>query len=84
MLKEGVKDMEEKLVSMLAELCDDESVKTERDMDLFEEELLDSLAFAELLYSIEEQFGVIIAPSEIQRSDINTANKIIALVKTRI
>lgn len=76
-------DMEEKLLSMIAELCEDDSVKDDRDMDLFEEDLLDSLAFAELLYSIEEQFGIIIAPSEIQRSDINTVNKIIALVKAR-
>ena len=76
--------MEEKLISMLVELCEDESVRDDLDMDLFEEDLLDSLAFAELLFSIEEKIGVIIAPSEIQRSDINTANKIIALVKARI
>lgn len=75
--------MEEKMLDLLAELCDDD-VKNNLDDDLFESGLLDSLAFAELLFSIEESFGVIIAPSEVQRSDINTANKIINLVKERM
>ena len=76
--------MEEKLLNLLADLCDDEEVKSNLDEDLFESGLIDSLAFAELLYAIEENFGVIIAPSEVERSDINTANKIIALVKERM
>ena len=73
--------MEEKLLDLLAELCDDDDVKENRDEDLFESGLLDSLAFAELLVSIEEEFGVTIAPSQVEREDINTANKIIDLVK---
>ncbi len=76
--------MEEKLLNLLAELCEEDEVKNNLDEDLFESGLMDSLAFAELLFAIEENFGVIIAPSEIQRSDINTANKIIRLVKERM
>jgi len=76
--------MEEKILDLLAELCDDDDVKNDRDKDLFESDLLDSLAFAELLFSIEEHFGLIIAPSEIERSEISTANKIIRLVKERL
>ena len=76
--------MEEKMLDILAELCDDDCVKGDRDIDLFESGLLDSLAFADLLLEIEENFNVIIAPSEIERSDINTPNKIISLVKERM
>lgn len=76
--------MEEKVLSILTELCDDENVKLDLDMDLFEEELLDSLAFAELLFAIEETFGLVIAPSEIERTEINTANKLITLIKERM
>ena len=76
--------MEEKILNLLVELCEDDDVKNDLDDDLFESGLLDSLAFAELLYAIEENFGVIIAPSELERSDINTANKIINLVKERM
>lgn len=76
--------MEEKILDILAELCDDDCVKESRDEDLFESGLLDSLAFVDLLLAIEENFDVIIAPSEIAREDINTPNKIIALIKGRM
>ena len=76
--------MKEKVLNILAEICDDESVKDNLDIDLFEEGLIDSLDFAELLFAIEDNFGVIIAPSEVERVDINTANKIIALIEERI
>lgn len=76
--------MEEKMLDILANLCDDDSVKEDRDIDLFDSGLLDSLDFADLLLEIEESFNVIIAPSEIERSDINTPNKIISLVKERM
>lgn len=76
--------MEEKVLEMLAELCEDEIVKEKQEVELFETGLLDSLTFAELLFEIENQFGVIIAPSEIERKDINTPKKIIELIKARL
>ena len=76
--------MESKLLDILAELCDDDEVKEDLDIDLFKSELLDSLAFAELLAAIEDNFGVVIAPSEVDREDINTPNKIISLIKERL
>ncbi len=75
--------MEEKVLDLLVSLCEDENVRNNLDEDLFESGLLDSLAFAELLFTIEEDFGVIIAPSEVERSDLSTANKIIQLIKER-
>ena len=76
--------MEEKILDILEELCETDEVRDVLNADLFDSGLLDSLSFAELLYAIESNFNVIIAPSEIERSDINTANKIISLVKERI
>ena len=76
--------MEEKILDILEELCETDEVRDDLDADLFDSGFLDSLSFAELLYAIESNFNVIIAPSEIERSDINTANKIISLVKERI
>ena len=38
----------------------------------------------DLLFAIEDNFNVVIAPSEIQRADIDTPNKIIALIKERM
>ena len=76
--------MKEKVLDILEELCDDEIVKNDLDIDLFETGLLDSLAFVELLYSFEENFGIIISPSEVQREDISTPNKIINILDKRI
>ncbi len=76
--------MEEKILEILADICEDDVVKSDLDIDLFETDLLDSLAFAELLFAMEENFGVIIAPSEIERDEMSTPNKIIKLMKTRM
>ena len=67
--------MKEKVLDLLEEVCDDDVVREDLDMDLFEEELMDSLAFAELLAMIEDELGVVISPSEVVRSQVNTANK---------
>lgn len=75
--------MEEKVLALLEEICEDDVVREELDVNLFEEDLLDSLAFTELLVGIEESFGIVISPSEVERSDVETPNKIIALIKAR-
>lgn len=79
--KERETDMEREILEMLAELCEDDIVKDDRDVELFETGLIDSLVFAELLVEIEERFGVVIAPSEVERKDINTPGKVIELIR---
>lgn len=76
--------MEEKVLNILTDLCDDNIVKTNKEINLFEVGLLDSLAVAELLFAIEEEFNVIISPSEVKREDMATPNKIINLIKERM
>ena len=75
--------MEEKLLDMLERICEDDIVREEYDLDLIDEGLLDSLAFAELLVDIEEEFGIVIFPSEVGQEDMNTVNKIMAQIKQR-
>ena len=55
----------------------------ERDLDLFEEGLFDSLLAIEFLVTIEERFGVVIAPTELEREEMNTPAKIIERIKER-
>lgn len=76
--------MEEKILEILAEACEDDCVKEDLNMELFESDLLDSLGFAELLAGLEEELGVVIAPSEVEREDMDTPGKIIALVKSKL
>lgn len=75
--------MREELLNILAEVCEEEEVKTDLDLELVESGLLYSLAFAELLARLEDELGIVIAPSEIQRTDMDTPAKILALAESR-
>lgn len=75
--------MDEKILSILEELCGTDEVRNDRDINLFEEELLDSLGLIELLIQIEETFGIKLEPTEVQREDIETPNKLIEYLKKR-
>lgn len=76
--------MEEKILEILADKCgvEAEDLKEDMDIDLFEEGLLDSFAMLGLLVDFEEQLGIKIEITEIDRKDINTPNKVVeCLVK---
>lgn len=76
--------IEQEVVDILADICDDDAVREERDIDLFEAGLLDSLAGIEVLVAIEERFGVEIAPTEVECAEMNSVNKIIDRVAERL
>ncbi|MBS6248390.1 MAG: D-alanine--poly(phosphoribitol) ligase subunit DltC [Eggerthella sp.] len=75
--------LENEILEIIEELCGDEVVWEERDLDLFEEGLFDSLLAIEFLVTIEERFGVVIAPTELEREEMNTPAKIIERIKER-
>lgn len=75
--------MKEEILELLAKICESDDVKGELDLELFESGLLDSLGFAEFLVELEDQFGIVISPSEVEREDINTPAKILALAEDR-
>lgn len=77
-------EIESRVLEMLEEICDGEAVREERDVDLFEAGLLDSLAAIEVLVGIEENFGVEIAPTAVERKEMNTVNKIIEQITVRL
>ncbi|MBQ1312015.1 MAG: D-alanine--poly(phosphoribitol) ligase subunit 2 [Blautia sp.] len=75
--------MREKILDILAEVCEDDVVKEDLEMNLFEEGLLDSMGVAQLLMEAEDLLGVVIALTEIQREDIDTPEKIVQLIEER-
>ncbi len=68
--------MDEKLIDILVEICDEEGIREEPEMDLIEEGLLDSLALVELLVRLEDEFSITISPTEYEKGDFSTFNKI--------
>lgn len=75
--------MEEKLLAVIADVCDSDDIYDQRDLDLFEAGLLDSMGAIDLLVELEDQFDVVIAPTELERGEMNTVNKIIERVRER-
>ena len=77
-------ELEEKMLDILEEVCGDDEVRTNRDEDLFALGLLVSMGAIELLVDIEDVFGVYIAPTEVERDEMNTVNLIIHQVEIRL
>lgn len=75
--------MNEEILELLAEICECDDVKNDLETELFESGLLDSLGFAEFLVELEEQFDIVISPSEVERDEIDTPEKILELVEAR-
>lgn len=74
----------ERMLDLIEEVCDDEVIREERDIDLFKAGLLDSMAAIELLVGIESEFGVVIAPTAVEREEMNSVNKIVHQVEIRV
>ena len=75
--------IKEQVLEMLEEICEDEVVREDLDINMKEEGLMDSLAFVEMLVKIEEIFGLTIAPTEVTYEEIDTPNKVIAYIENR-
>ena len=75
--------IKEQVLEMLEEICEDEVVREDLDINMKEEGLMDSLAFVEMLVKIEEIFGLSIAPTEVTYEKIDTPNKVIAYIENR-
>jgi D-alanine--poly(phosphoribitol) ligase subunit 2 len=77
-------NIEEKIIGLLVDITGEDEIGDYRDDDLFEEDVLDSLGAIELLVKLNDEFGVSIAPTELEREEMNTVNKIIARVQERL
>ena len=75
--------IKEQVLEMLEEICEDEVVREDLDINMKEEGLMDSLAFVEMLVKIEEIFGLSIAPTEVTYEESDTPNKVISYIENR-
>ena len=73
--------MEDKVINIIAEICENETIKDNLDIDLIENEILDSLAFITLISRLEEEFDIEIQPTQVKPDTWRSINSIIELVK---
>ncbi|NRD79274.1 D-alanine--poly(phosphoribitol) ligase subunit 2 [Bacillus sp. BRMEA1] len=69
-------DIRNEVINLLAEICQDDVVKENPDIDLFDSGLLDSFGTVELLVQAEERFGIPVPITEFDRDTWNTPNNI--------
>ena len=73
--------MEEKIISIIENLTGYTKLKENRDIDLLENDILDSLAFIELITTLEEEFDIEIQPTQVEPNTWRNIKKISDLVE---
>lgn len=73
--------MEEKIIRIFEEITDYKNLKDNKDIDLLENEILDSLAFIELIAALEEEFNIEIQPTQVSSDTWRYIKNIVKLVE---
>ena len=73
--------MEEKIIEIIENLTGYDKLKENVDIDLLENEILDSLAFIELMTTLEEEFNIEIQPTQVEPNTWRSVKKIVELVE---
>lgn len=72
--------MEDKIIEIIEKVSDYKGLKENKEMDLLENEILDSLAFIELITALEEEFAIEIQPTEVEPNIWRKVTSIVQLV----
>jgi D-alanine--poly(phosphoribitol) ligase subunit 2 len=70
-------DLREQVLDILEEVCQNDIVKENPDVQLFEEGVLDSFGTVSLLVEIQERLGMEVSISDFDRDEWATPNMII-------
>ena len=74
--------MENKIIDIIENLTGYTSLKQNKNIDLLENDILDSLAFIELISSLEDEFDIEIQPTEVSPDSWRTVENIYKLVES--
>ena len=58
--------MEDRIIEIIEKITEDKELKKNKDIDLLENEILDSLAFIELIEMLNEEFNIELQPTQIK------------------
>ena len=76
--------MEKKIISIICEICGSDEVRKNKNIDLLAEDVLDSMAFIELVQRLEDEFDIEIQPTEEKPSTWRNVENILDMVKGKI
>lgn len=75
--------MQETVISIFEDVLGTDEIRDDLDLNLFETELLDSLAIIEVLLEIEGRLGIELQPTDLERKDMSTVNNLVEFLETR-
>ena len=73
--------MEERIIDIIEEVSGYRGLRENRDADLLQYEILDSLAFIELKTNLEEEFNIEIQPTQVSADTWRSIKKIAEMVE---
>lgn len=79
-----MKNYELMAIEILEKVAGTDGLEEEKDLNLFEVGLLDSLAAISIIISVEEKFGVRLQPTDLTREDISTVKKFAEFLEKHI
>lgn len=74
-------NFEESVLNILAEVAENDIVKENPDIEIFEEGIIDSFATVGLLLEIQNNLGIDVTITDFDRDEWATPNKIIDVLK---
>ena len=75
--------MQETAIGIFEDVLGCDEIREDLNLNLFEAELLDSLAIIEVLLEIEERLGITLQPTDLERSDMATVNNLVKFLEGR-
>lgn len=77
-------DIRESVIEIFEEVLGSDEMRDNQDLDMFENEMLDSLAIIEVLLGIEDKLNLSLQPTDLERKDMATVNNLVDFLKDRI
>ena len=77
-------DIRESVIEIFEEVLGSDEIRDNQDLDMFENEMLDSLAIIEVLLWIEDKLNISLQPTDLERKDMATVNNLVDFLKDRI
>lgn len=73
-----------KVLDIFEEVTGTDEIREDLDLDLFEAGLLDSLGIIEVLVKIEDELGLKLQPTDLERSDMATADNLVEYLSKKL
>lgn len=76
--------MKEEVLEIIIKLTGYEDLRNNINIDLIEEDILDSLAFIQLISELEERYNIEIQPTQVSVDTWKSVDRIVEMVKEKI